>query len=74
MKKLLLILPLIVAGTVFGQSVPSYFPTQGLIAAYLFTGNPADSSGNGNTGVVTGATLTTDRFGNANSAYYFNGT
>lgn len=30
-------------------------------------------SGNGNHGIVSGATLTTDRCGNPNSAYYFNG-
>lgn len=44
----------------------------GLIAYYPFTGNANDSSGNGNNGIVNGATLTTDRFGNANRAYLFN--
>ena len=48
--------------------------TTGLIAHYPFTGNANDVSGNGYNGNVnTGATLTTDRFGNANSAYSFNG-
>lgn len=47
---------------------------ENLIAYYPFTGNALDRSGNGNNGTVTGATLTTDRFGNSNSAYYFNGT
>ena len=37
------------------------------------SGNADDSSGNGYNGNVNGATLTTDRFGNANNAYYFNG-
>ncbi len=46
---------------------------QGLVAYYPFNGNANDESGNGNNGVVYGATLTEDRFGNANSAYYFNG-
>jgi len=46
----------------------------GLIAYYPFTGNANDSSGNTNNGVVNGATLTTDRFGNNSSAYLFNGT
>ncbi|MBS4028754.1 MAG: T9SS type A sorting domain-containing protein [Ignavibacteriales bacterium] len=44
-----------------------------LVAYYPFNGNANDESGNGNNGTVEGATLTTDRFGNANSAYYFNG-
>ncbi len=46
----------------------------GLIAHYPFTGNANDVSGNNINGVVSNATLTTDRNGNANSAYYFNGT
>lgn len=45
----------------------------GLVAYYPFNGNANDESGNGNNGTVNGATLTTDRFGNANSAYSFNG-
>src|SRR5438876_1084664 len=36
-----------------------------------FNGNALDKSGNSNNGIVVGATLTTDRFGNANSAYSF---
>lgn len=38
-----------------------------------FNGNANDESGNGNHGTVMGAELTTDRFGNENSAYYFDG-
>lgn len=45
----------------------------GLVAYYPFSGNAGDSSGNGNHGTVNGATLTTDRFGNTNSAYFFSG-
>ena len=44
-----------------------------LLAYYPFTGNASDASGNNNHGVVNGAVLTADRFGNANSAYYFDG-
>lgn len=44
-----------------------------LIACYNFSGNANDNSGNGNNGVVNGANLTSDRFGNASSAYAFNG-
>ncbi|MFP5040092.1 LamG-like jellyroll fold domain-containing protein [Parasediminibacterium sp. JCM 36343] len=47
--------------------------SQGLMAYYPFNGNANDSSGNGNNPVFNNATLTTDRFGNANSAYLFNG-
>ena len=47
--------------------------SDGLIAYYPFNGNALDESGNGNNGAVYGATLATDRFGNCNSAYYFNG-
>ncbi|MFQ6610877.1 MAG: LamG-like jellyroll fold domain-containing protein, partial [Fidelibacterota bacterium] len=45
----------------------------GLVAYYPFNGNADDESGNGNNGTVNGATLTTDRFGNVNSAYSFDG-
>ncbi len=53
---------------------PSYVPTNGLVSYWGFNGNANDISGNGNNGTVAGATLTADRFGNANSAYNFNGT
>jgi gliding motility-associated-like protein len=56
--------------TVFGQ-IPSYVPTNGLVGWWPFNGNANDESGNGNNGTVNGATLTTDRFGNTNAAYYF---
>ncbi len=48
-------------------------PTNGLVAYYPFNGNANDESGNGNNGVVNGATLTADRFGNVNKSYSFNG-
>lgn len=44
----------------------------GIVACYPFTGNANDLVNNAN-GVVRNATLTTDRFGNCNEAYYFNG-
>jgi len=56
----------------FAQNVPSYVPTNGLVGWWPFTGNAIDSSGNGNNGTVTGASMTTDRYGNANKAYNFN--
>jgi hypothetical protein len=47
--------------------------TQGLVGYWPFCGNALDESGNNNHGTVNGATLTTDRFGNAGSAYGFDG-
>jgi len=45
-----------------------------LLAYYPFNGNANDESGNGRNGTVNNdATLTTDRFGNVNSAYSFDG-
>jgi hypothetical protein len=45
----------------------------GLVAYYPFNGNANDESGNGNDGTVNEAVLTEDRFGQANSSYYFDG-
>jgi len=45
----------------------------GLIAYFPFEGDANDSSGNAFDGTVNGATLTTDRFGNPDSAYSFDG-
>ncbi|MCD6308870.1 MAG: hypothetical protein J7M24_07730, partial [Candidatus Latescibacteria bacterium] len=44
-----------------------------LIAYYPFNGNANDETGKGHTGTVTGAQLTTDKDGNSNSAYSFDG-
>lgn len=46
---------------------------EGLIGYWPFVNNANDVSGYNNHGVVYGATLTEDRFGNSNSAYLFNG-
>ena len=46
---------------------------QGLQAWYPFNGNANDESGNNNNPVKNNATITSDRFGNPNSAYHFNG-
>ena len=64
----------IYTGAFSDAQVSDSFSTQSLVASYPFNGNANDVSGNGNNGTVMGATLTTDRFGNANSAYLFNGT
>ena len=48
--------------------------TNGLVAYWPFNGSANDASGNGHNGTVYRATLTTNRFGNANQAYLFGGT
>jgi hypothetical protein len=49
-------------------------PTSGLIAYYPFTNSSAsDVSGNGRNGTVNGATPATDRYGNANACFKFDG-
>jgi hypothetical protein len=54
--------------------VISQLPASGLISWYKFEGNANDAAGN-NTGTLQGGpSLTSDRFGNANKAYNFNGT
>jgi len=63
---------LLTASSAFAQ-VPSYVPANGLVGWWPFNGNANDESFNGNNGSVNGATLTTDRDGNINSAYTFNG-
>lgn len=51
---------------------PVFLPT--LVAHYPFNGNANDATGNAaNNGTVSGATLTTDRFGYPNAAYNFDG-
>ena len=47
--------------------------TTNLTAYYSFDGNANDVSGNNHHGVIHSATLTSDRFGSVNQAYYFNG-
>jgi len=52
----------------FGQ-----IPTANLVAYYPFNGNALDESTNSNDATLNGVTLATDRFGNQNSAYDFDG-
>jgi hypothetical protein len=68
-----LIIGVFIHTQIYSQSVPSYVPTNGLVGWWGFNGNAQDGSGNGNHGTVNGATLTTDRFGNQNGAYSFDG-
>ncbi|MFN6115017.1 MAG: LamG-like jellyroll fold domain-containing protein [Flavobacteriales bacterium] len=72
MRHLLTLLSIFTVLTLSAQ-VPSYVPTNGLVGWWPFNGNANDESGNGNNGVVNGATLTEDRFGNTDAAYSFDG-
>jgi hypothetical protein len=58
------------------QSVQKSIPifVDGLLVYYPFDGDASDASGHGHTGTIVGATLTSDRFGNANAAYSFDST
>ncbi len=47
--------------------------TDGLIAHFPFSGSANDASGNGNHGTVYGASPTSDRLGNPDAAYLFDG-
>jgi len=66
-----------VTATVSSSSGPvlATVPTSGAYFSYSFTGGSlTDQTGNGNTAIAEHSpTTTTDRFGVANSAYYFNG-
>ncbi|MBN1615440.1 MAG: hypothetical protein JW950_13320 [Deltaproteobacteria bacterium] len=69
MKKLLLVASLIVASVLSYPNVA----LSSLVAHYPFSGNTDDVI-SGYDGTVYGAGLSADRFGNADSAYSFDGT
>jgi len=69
MKKLITLL----LATMLSITAIAQIPTNGLVGYWPFNGNANDMSGNNNNGTVIGATLTSDRCGNLNSAYVFNG-
>ncbi len=74
MKKQLILILLALCSTPLLAQPPSYIPTNGLVGWWPFNGNANDESGNGNNGTLVGGTvLTTDRLGNLNSAYAFDG-
>ncbi len=65
---ILLLFAIVLIKSAFAQ-----IPMEGLIAYYPFNGNASDESGNGNDGLVIGADLFTDRFGDPGKAYFFDG-
>jgi hypothetical protein len=68
MKNLLLIQILLFSIFSIGQ-----IPTDGMLFHYQFNGNANDDSPYEHHAMVDGASLVTDRYGNAESAYYFDG-
>jgi uncharacterized protein (TIGR02145 family) len=71
--KFIFTLILLTVGLLAQAQIPSYVPTNGLVGWWPFNGNANDESGNGNHGMVNGATLAADRFGNTGKAYSFSG-
>ena len=65
---ILFVLPL------FAQNIPNYVPKDGLVGYWPFNGNANDESGNGRNGINNQVIASDDRFGNAKSSYYFDGT
>lgn len=74
MKSHILVFLAFILAITAGKSLSSQVNlNQGLVAYYPFNGNANDVSGNGNNGIVFGATLTQGQAGFPNTAYYFNG-
>jgi hypothetical protein len=73
LNQLFLLMATICSLNAIAQTIPSYIPTSGLVGWWPFNGNANDESGSGNNGTVNGSTLTTDRFGNTNKSYSFDG-
>jgi len=61
------------SGSVWNFTTSSTGFGDGLAAFYPFSGNANDASGNGNHATIHGPALTSDRFGNGQAAYNFNG-
>lgn len=59
---------LFICTSVFAQNLMN-----GMVGYWPFNGNANDESGNKNNGIVNGASLCSDRFGNPDAAYSFNG-
>jgi hypothetical protein len=72
-KQLVLFIAIIGFAIISNAQIPNYVPSNGLVGWWPFNGNANDESGNGNNGTVNGATLISDRFGNVNKAYSFDG-
>ena len=70
-KHLVSVIAILGFAIISNAQVPNYVSSNGLVGWWPFNGNANDESGNGNNGTVNGATLTNDRFGNANKSFDF---
>jgi hypothetical protein len=68
MKRSIFLLAIVLSVTAYSQ-----IPKSGLVLYYPFNGNANDESGNSHNGTVVNAIPDTDRFGNLNSAFRFDG-
>jgi len=72
MKKIIFTILVAATFNAAAQTIPSYVPTNGLVAWYPFNGNANDESGNGNNGTnINNVVFVNDRFGFLNSALEF---
>jgi hypothetical protein len=62
-----------IAVLIFCSGLAAQVSTDSLVGYWPFNENVEDVSGNQNNGTLFGPSLTEDRFGNENSAYYFDG-
>lgn len=74
MHRLLPTLSAIILLSNLSAQVPGYVPSDGLVGWWPFNDNANDESGGGLNGIVNNAVSVSDRLGNLNSAYLFNGT
>jgi len=73
MKKIFILLLISAIYQKLNAQIPSYVPKYSLIGWWELNGNVIDKSKNKLNGASYGATQSTDRFGNTNSCYKFNG-
>ena len=73
MRPLTLLLGCLLISTPLLAQLPSYVPTDGLVAWYPFNGNANDASVNGQNGSMSNVTFTTGASGEAIEAAHFNG-
>lgn len=73
MKNFKIFIGIVVVLAMISTSQAQTFITNGLVGFWPFSGNANDATGHGNNGLVINAQPMTDRFGQAASAYKFNG-